>query len=135
LTALQLRIVSNTGGYGTHGGSVLFHCTGESAAVYRCPNKKIDAYAVYTNKVPARAFPGYRLSPTLFAVESALDPLARARRNGSGRVPAPQRHPSRGCDDLAGRRGARPGVRQLRTGSVSRWSARRPRARQRGDPT
>jgi CO/xanthine dehydrogenase Mo-binding subunit len=77
LTALQLRIVSNTGAYGTHGGSVLFHSTGESVAVYRCPNKKIDAYAVYTNTVPSGAFRGYGLSQTIFAVESAMDELAR----------------------------------------------------------
>ncbi len=77
VTALQLRIVSNTGGYGSHGGSVLFHCTGESTAVYRCPNKKIDAFAVYTNTVPAGAFRGYGLSQTIFAVESAMDDLAR----------------------------------------------------------
>ncbi|MGO9516803.1 MAG: molybdopterin-dependent oxidoreductase [Candidatus Korobacteraceae bacterium] len=77
LTALQLRIVSNTGAYGTHGGTTLFHSTGESVAVYRCPNKKIDAYAVYTNTVPAGAFRGYGLSQTIFAVESAMDELAR----------------------------------------------------------
>ncbi|MDA8406141.1 MAG: molybdopterin-dependent oxidoreductase [Deltaproteobacteria bacterium] len=78
LTALQLRIVSNTGAYGTHGGTTLFHSTGESVAVYRCPNKKIDAYAVYTNTVPAGAFRGYGLSQTIFAVESAMDELARS---------------------------------------------------------
>jgi putative selenate reductase molybdopterin-binding subunit len=78
LTALQLRIVSNTGAYGTHGGSVLFHSTGESVAVYRCLNKKIDAYAVYTNTVPAGAYRGYGLSQTIFAVESAMDELARS---------------------------------------------------------
>lgn len=77
LTALQLHIVSNTGAYGTHGGSTLFHSTGESVAVYRCPNKKIDAYAVYTNTVCSGAFRGYGLSQTIFAVESAMDELAR----------------------------------------------------------
>ncbi len=78
LTALQLRIVSNTGAYGTHGGPVLFHSTTESVVVYSCPNKKIDAYAVYTNTVPAGAFRGYGLSQTIFAVESAMDELARS---------------------------------------------------------
>jgi CO/xanthine dehydrogenase Mo-binding subunit/aerobic-type carbon monoxide dehydrogenase small subunit (CoxS/CutS family) len=77
LTAIQVRIVSNTGAYGNHGGSVLFHSAGESVAVYRCPNKKIDAYAVYTNTVPAGAFRGYGLTQTIFAVESAMDELAR----------------------------------------------------------
>jgi putative selenate reductase molybdopterin-binding subunit len=77
LTALQLGIISNTGGYGSHGSAVLFHSTGESTAVYRCPNKKIDGYAVYTNSPPAGAFRGYGLSQTIFAIESALDELAR----------------------------------------------------------
>ncbi len=77
LTALQLRIVSNTGAYGTHGGTVLFHSTGESVSVYRCPNKKIDAFAVYTNTPPAGAFRGYGLAQTIFAVESTMDELAR----------------------------------------------------------
>ncbi|MFH0823971.1 MAG: molybdopterin cofactor-binding domain-containing protein, partial [Pseudomonadota bacterium] len=76
LTAIQLRILSNTGAYGTHGGSTLFHSTGESVGVYRCPNKKIDAYAVYTNMVPAGAFRGYGLTQTIFAVESAMGELA-----------------------------------------------------------
>jgi CO/xanthine dehydrogenase Mo-binding subunit/aerobic-type carbon monoxide dehydrogenase small subunit (CoxS/CutS family) len=78
LTALQVRTVSNTGAYGNHGGSVLFHSSCESVAVYRCPNKKIDGYAVYTNTVPAGAFRGYGLTQTIFAIESALDELARS---------------------------------------------------------
>src|SRR5262249_11759438 len=35
LTAMQIRIVSNTGAYGNHGAGVLFHSTGESISVYR----------------------------------------------------------------------------------------------------
>ena len=77
LTALQLGIVSNTGGYGSHGGAVLFHSTSESTSVYRCPNKKIDGFAVYTNTVPAGAFRGYGLTQTIFAIESGMDELAR----------------------------------------------------------
>jgi putative selenate reductase molybdopterin-binding subunit len=77
LTALQIRYVSNTGAYGSHGATTLFHSTGESGALYRCPNKRIDAYAVYTNTVPAGAFRGYGLSQTVFAVEVAMHELAR----------------------------------------------------------
>jgi CO/xanthine dehydrogenase Mo-binding subunit/aerobic-type carbon monoxide dehydrogenase small subunit (CoxS/CutS family) len=77
LTALQMRILSNTGGYGCHGPGVLGHSTNESVIVYRCPNKKIDAYVVYTNTPPAGAFRGYGLSQTIFAVESAMDELTR----------------------------------------------------------
>ncbi|HYO29358.1 MAG TPA: molybdopterin cofactor-binding domain-containing protein, partial [Thermomicrobiales bacterium] len=78
LTAIQLRIVSNTGAYGNHGGETLYHACGEAVALYRCPNKKIDAYAVYTNTVPSGAIRGYGLTQTVYAVESAMDELARS---------------------------------------------------------
>ena len=77
LTALQLDVLSNTGAYGNHAGPVLFHACGESISVYNCPNKKVDAVAAYTNTVPAGAFRGYGLPQTLFAVEAAIDELAR----------------------------------------------------------
>jgi CO/xanthine dehydrogenase Mo-binding subunit len=47
-------------------------------ALYRCPNKKIDAYAVYTNTVPSGAIRGYGLTQTVYAMECAMDELARA---------------------------------------------------------
>jgi putative selenate reductase molybdopterin-binding subunit len=77
LTALAVRTVANTGAYGNHAGGVLFHSCGEAVSLYRCPNKKVDGWAVYTNTVPAGAFRGYGLSQSAFAVESALDELAR----------------------------------------------------------
>ncbi|TXM99745.1 molybdopterin-dependent oxidoreductase, partial [Methylobacterium sp. WL103] len=77
LTAIQLDVVSNTGAYGNHAGGVLHHGTNEVIGAYRCPNKRIDGYAVYTHTLPAGAFRGYGLSQTIFAVESALDELAR----------------------------------------------------------
>lgn len=77
LTALHLRVVSNTGAYGNHGPAVMFHSVGESMAVYRAPHKKVDAFSVYTHTVPAGAFRGYGLGQVMFAVESALDELAR----------------------------------------------------------
>jgi putative selenate reductase molybdopterin-binding subunit len=80
LTALELTVVSNTGAYGNHGPGVLFHACEESVTAYRCPNKRVDARAVYTNTVPAGAFRGYGLSQAVFAVESAVDELARRLR-------------------------------------------------------
>jgi len=77
LTAMEMHVISNTGAYGNHGPGVLFHACGECFGVYRCDNKKIDAFAVYTNTVPAGAFRGYGLPQTNFAVESAMDELAR----------------------------------------------------------
>jgi CO/xanthine dehydrogenase Mo-binding subunit/aerobic-type carbon monoxide dehydrogenase small subunit (CoxS/CutS family) len=78
LTALQLHVVSDTGAYGNHGAGTLHHGCNESVSVYRCPNKRIDGVAVYTNTLPSGAYRGYGLSQVNFAVESALDELARA---------------------------------------------------------
>jgi CO/xanthine dehydrogenase Mo-binding subunit/aerobic-type carbon monoxide dehydrogenase small subunit (CoxS/CutS family) len=77
LTALQLDVLSNTGAYGNHGGSVMFHAVSESIAVYNCPNKRVDGFVVYTNTVPAGAFRGYGLPQTVIAVEAAIDELAK----------------------------------------------------------
>ncbi|GHG12063.1 molybdopterin-dependent oxidoreductase [Streptomyces zaomyceticus] len=77
LTAVQMRVVSNTGAYGNHGPAVMFHSVGESFAVYRAPHKKVEAYSVCTNVVPAGAFRGYGLGQVTFAVESVMDELAR----------------------------------------------------------
>ncbi len=77
LTALQLDVLSDTGAYGNHASPVLFHACGESIGVYNCPNKKVDAVVAYTNTVPAGAFRGYGLPQTLFAVEAAIDELAK----------------------------------------------------------
>ena len=77
LTAMEMHVVSNTGAYGNHGRLVLYHACGECFSVYRCDNKKIDAFVVYTNTVPSGAFRGYGLPQTNLAVESAMDELAR----------------------------------------------------------
>jgi putative selenate reductase molybdopterin-binding subunit len=77
LAGLQLHVLSDTGAYGNHAPGVLFHGCNESISVYRCPNKRVDGYAVYTNTLPAGAFRGYGLSQLIFAVESAMDELAR----------------------------------------------------------
>ena len=76
LTALQLDVLTNTGAYGNHAPGVMFHGCGESLAVYKCANKKVDARAVYTNTVPSGAFRGYGLSQMIFAIESGIDELA-----------------------------------------------------------
>src|ERR1700716_821055 len=78
LTALQLDVVSNTGAYGNHAGPVLFHACGESLGVYNCANKKVDAIVAYTNTVPSGAFAGYGPPQTLFAVDAAIDELAKS---------------------------------------------------------
>jgi len=77
LTGLALDVTADTGAYGNHGPGVMYHAVEEAVTAYRCPNKRASARAVYTNTVPAGAFRGYGLSQTVFAVESAIDELAR----------------------------------------------------------
>ncbi|MBI3196787.1 MAG: molybdopterin-dependent oxidoreductase [Rhodospirillales bacterium] len=77
LTALDVQVVSNTGAYGGHGSETLGAAMGAPLAAYRCDNKKGVGHAVYTNMVPAGGFRGYGASQTTFAIECAIDELAR----------------------------------------------------------
>ena len=58
LTAMQLRTVADTGAYGNHAAGVLHHSSNEAVSLYRCPAKRVNAWAAYTNTVPAGAFRG-----------------------------------------------------------------------------
>ncbi len=77
LTALQVDVVADGGAYGNHTPAVLEHACAELMTLYRCPNTRVDAVAAYTNTVPSGAFRGYGLGQTLFALEQAIDALAR----------------------------------------------------------
>jgi len=77
LTAMAVDELMDTGAYGNHGVGVMFHSVHESVAIYRCANKRVDAESVYTNNVPSGAFRGYGLGQVIFAIESAMDELAR----------------------------------------------------------
>ena len=77
LTALSLDVVANAGAYGNHTAAVLNNACGQVLGVYRCANKAVDAVGAYTNTMPAGAFRGYGLSQTIFAMEQAIDALAR----------------------------------------------------------
>ena len=77
LTAMEIRNVSNTGAYGNHSGEIIASSLGSCLATYTCCNKKGTGYAVYTNTVPSGAFRGYGATQPSFAVECAIDELAR----------------------------------------------------------
>jgi CO/xanthine dehydrogenase Mo-binding subunit/aerobic-type carbon monoxide dehydrogenase small subunit (CoxS/CutS family) len=76
LTAMKLDVLSDTGAYGNHAIGVMFHGVAESTSIYRCPVRRIDAEAVYTNNVPSGAFRGYGLGQVMLGIESAMDMLA-----------------------------------------------------------
>jgi len=76
LTAIHVDVLSDTGAYGNHSRGVMFHGVAESISLYRCPNRRVDAEVVYTNRVPSGAFRGYGLGQVIHGVESAMDELA-----------------------------------------------------------
>jgi putative selenate reductase molybdopterin-binding subunit len=78
LTALEIRVVSNTGAYGGHASETLAAALGSPLCLYRCANKKATGFAVYTNMVPGGGFRGYGASQSTFAIECAMDELAKA---------------------------------------------------------
>jgi CO/xanthine dehydrogenase Mo-binding subunit len=77
LTAMDVDVLADTGAYGNHAPGVMFHGSHESVSVYRVPNRRVNAESVYTNNPPSGAFRGYGLGQVMFAVESAMDELAR----------------------------------------------------------
>jgi putative selenate reductase molybdopterin-binding subunit len=77
LTVIDVHVVSNTGGYGGHASETLAASLGSPLTSYRCANKKAVGFAVYTNMVPGGGFRGYGSSQTTFAIECAMDELAR----------------------------------------------------------
>jgi putative selenate reductase molybdopterin-binding subunit len=77
LTALQVDVVADAGAYGNHSAAVLEHSCNELMHLYRCADTRVDGVAAYTNTVPSGAFRGYGLGQTLFALEQAVDALAR----------------------------------------------------------
>lgn len=77
ITAIDVDHLMDTGAYGNHGVGVMYHAISESIALYRVANVRVHAQSVYTNNPPSGAFRGYGLGQVIFAIESAVDELAR----------------------------------------------------------
>ncbi|HEY3365430.1 MAG TPA: molybdopterin cofactor-binding domain-containing protein [Symbiobacteriaceae bacterium] len=78
LTANEMVLVANTGGYGSHALTVQTNTGSKALPIYRCPNIHFKATTVYTNLPPAGAFRGYGGPQGFFALESHMDELAGA---------------------------------------------------------
>ncbi len=78
LTALDMRVIGNTGAYGTHGWTVQT-CTGlRGLSTYNCPSRRFDCDVVYTNLPTPGAYRGYGAPQAHFATESLMDEIAEA---------------------------------------------------------
>jgi selenium-dependent xanthine dehydrogenase len=76
LTAMRLRLISDTGAYASLGGPVLQRACTHAAGPYNFQNIDIIGHAVYTNNVPSGAFRGFGVTQTMFASECNLTLLA-----------------------------------------------------------
>jgi CO/xanthine dehydrogenase Mo-binding subunit len=76
LVAVEVDYILDGGAYATLSPVVLWRSIVHSVGPYRCPNVKVDARAVATNRVPCGAFRGFGSPQILFAVECQMDQLA-----------------------------------------------------------
>lgn len=76
LTAMKLRLISDTGAYASLGGPVLQRACTHAAGPYNYQNIDIIGTSVYTNNVPSGAFRGFGVTQTIFATECNLNLLA-----------------------------------------------------------
>ncbi|MCX4244759.1 selenium-dependent xanthine dehydrogenase [Paraliomyxa miuraensis] len=77
LTAVKARIVGDTGAYASVGAKVLERAAGHACGPYKVVNVDIEAVAVTTNNPPCGAMRGFGANQSSFAIEGAIDMLAR----------------------------------------------------------
>jgi len=76
LVAQNMRLIGNTGPYGTHAYTVQTVSGLRGLSSYNCPNKRFDCDAVYTNIPVPGAYRGYGAPQALFALESHMEDIA-----------------------------------------------------------
>ena len=76
MVARQCRVYLDTGAYAEIGPRVLKKSAYGVAGPCEIPNVLIDAYAVYTNRIPAGAFRGFGLTQANWGQESQMDMIA-----------------------------------------------------------
>lgn len=78
VNAIEMKILSNTGAYGEHSLTVLMVAGSKTLPLYNKVNAvKFSGDVVYTNTTPAGAFRGYGAVQGNFALESAIDEIAK----------------------------------------------------------
>ncbi len=78
LTAAEVTVISDAGGYAYTSTKVLGNATLMCTGPYRIPNVHVDSYTVYTNNLPTGAFRGFGGPQGAFAAEMQMNRLAEA---------------------------------------------------------
>jgi len=76
LVAQDLKVIGNTGPYGSHAFTVQTVTGLRAMSSYNCPNKRFDCDVAYTNIPVAGAYRGYGAPQGLFALESHMEDIA-----------------------------------------------------------
>ncbi|MBF0408575.1 MAG: molybdopterin-dependent oxidoreductase [Candidatus Riflebacteria bacterium] len=76
LTAFSMKVLSNTGAYGSHALTVMCNCGSKVLPLYKCNNVEFIGDTVYTNLPVAGAYRGYGATQAAFGAESIMDELA-----------------------------------------------------------
>jgi CO/xanthine dehydrogenase Mo-binding subunit len=77
IKGFSIDILSNTGAYGEHAPTVTKLVAFKTSPLYDRAAVRYDGKIVYTNTMPAGAFRGYGATQGTFAVESAINELAK----------------------------------------------------------
>ena len=76
---MELYTLSNAGAYNEHSSTTVGLSATKSLSLYgRIPAQRFSYDVVYTNKVPSGAYRGFGATQGVFAIESAIDELAKA---------------------------------------------------------
>ncbi len=78
LTAMELRMVADSGAYGTHGLTVPTVSGFRGLSTYKADALKWDCWVAYTNKPTPGAYRGYGAPQALFALETHMEEIAQA---------------------------------------------------------
>ncbi|MEN8235826.1 MAG: molybdopterin cofactor-binding domain-containing protein, partial [Actinomycetota bacterium] len=76
LVAQEMRVVANTGAYGTHGLTVQMVTGLRGLSSYNCPAKRFDCKVAYTNLPVPGAYRGYGAPQALYALETHMEDIA-----------------------------------------------------------
>jgi CO/xanthine dehydrogenase Mo-binding subunit len=78
ITAMDMKVTSNTGAYGSHALTVLSNTGSKTLPLYHCQNIRFIGDTVYTNLPIAGAYRGYGGTQASLAMEIVMDDLAHS---------------------------------------------------------
>jgi CO/xanthine dehydrogenase Mo-binding subunit len=78
IIARKVTSYADSGAYNRHTPYAVTKHAANIAGPYMIPNVTVDAYCVYTNRVPTSAMRGFGVTSASFATEVQMDKIARA---------------------------------------------------------